>query len=806
MFKNYFITALRFIRRERLSSVINIGGLAIGMASFILIFLYIRHEVSYDRHWQDLDRIYRISESIDYGERAADYASSPYALGPSLKSYFPAVEAFTRITASQSQTPVRVGKEVFNMDHVHFADSNFFKIFRYRFVEGSRDALKEPNNIVISREAGRKLFGEKSLMGREVTINKRSFKVAGVIDHSQEQSHLEPNIIRSTTLFGENYLQKIEGDWTYMMFYTYLKLDDVASLAEIKDGLPRWHLSTIKPWLENHELTYKLDFKLEPLSKIHFLTQYDYDVQTNTDVRYLHIFGYVAAFILLIVVINYINLATARAANRANEVGIRKTMGAQKKDLIRQFLGESLLTSLLALFFGILLVELLLPLFNGLLEKNLSLTKHLFSASGAGNLLVIVAVMLLVGLISGIFPAFILSRFRALHIAGKDFWYIRSGKGSGYSFNLRRGLVVFQFIVTTSMIIATLIVFHQMHYMRSQDLGFDKERVVVIDVPEDRDVRQQTDAIRSEMARLPGVSATSASDDFPGFSQGRVTFYIEKEDGYRQEMINYYRVDEQFADLLDIEITEGRFFSGEFPSDPTSAFVINEAARKILGEDPIGRRMVCGLGVNGKIVGVTENFNYSSLHNPIEPLVYMCNDDNSNYLALKIGGENISSTLEDIEQTWKRFDPQNPYIYSFLDQQFDSQYNREEKMLSIFGYFSVLTILLACLGLFGLSAFMAQRRRKEIGIRKVMGSDAGRIVRSFLKDYVKWVVLANIISWPLIYYLMSQWLQDFAYRTSLDWLLFMGATILTLILAMSTVGYHAMKAANTNPAEVLRDE
>jgi putative ABC transport system permease protein len=234
--------------------------------------------------------------------------------------------------------------------------------------------------------------------------------------------------------------------------------------------------------------------------------------------------------------------------------------------------------------------------------------------------------------------------------------------------------------------------------------------------------------------------------------------------------------------------------------------VINEAARKILGDDPVGRRMVCGLGVQGKIVGVTENYNYSSLHNPIEPLVYICSPEEPGYLGLKIEAEHIPGTLDNIEKTWKRFDPQNPYIYRFLDEQFDSQYNREEKMLSIFSYFSILTILLACLGLFGLSAFMAQRRRREIGIRKVMGSDAGRIVRSFLRGYIKWVVLANIISWPLIFYLMNLWLQNFAYRTSVDWLLFIAATVLTLILAMSTVGYHALKAAHTNPAEVLRDE
>jgi len=806
MFKNYLITALRNIRRQRLSSVINIGGLAVGMASFILILLYIKDELSYDRHWKDSHQVYRIGESIDYGDRDADYAVSPFPLAPSLKAYFPEIELATRISAASEYTPVNRNGQIFNIPHVHYADTNFFKVFNYRFVEGTPDALDQPNHVVLSLPTARKLFGEGSASGREIQIGSRSFQVAGVIDYSGSRSHLQPNILRSSLLFGGDYLKKLNGDWTYIGFYTYLKFRDQKGLEAFHDKLGEWHQATIQPWLEHHDLTYVIDFKTEPLQRIHFLTGYDYDMASNTDIKYIYIFGYVAAFILLIVSINYINLSTAKSANRANEVGIRKTMGAQKKHLVRQFLGESVMISLLAMVLGIILVELLLPVFNQLVDKDLTFTAQMAGASGLDTLVIVLSVTFLIGLISGIFPAFVLSRYRALRIAGKNFWNMQKSKTGPLSLNLRKVLVVFQFMVTVSMIVATLVVFTQMHFMRSRDLGFDKERVVVIDIPADRNIRQQLDAIQTEMKKVPGVTDVSASVDFPGYKNSRLTFYIDEEGKYRQEMINMYRVDDRFADILGIDVVEGRFFSKDHPSDPASAFVINEAAKEIFGENPVGQKMACGLGVKGQIVGVTSNFNYSSLHNPIEPLVYLYKPGEARYLGLKIGAGNIPGTLKNIQAAWKNFDSPHPYAYRFLDAQFDSQYKREEKMVRIFGYFSILTILLACLGLFGLSAFMAERRRKEIGIRKVMGSNAGLILRSFLKDYTLWVLLANVIAWPLVYYLMERWLQNFAYRTPIPYYLFVAAAGVTLLLATATVSYHAWKAANTNPADVLRDE
>jgi putative ABC transport system permease protein len=688
---------------------------------------------------------------------------------------------------------------------VHFTDTNFFKIFDFEFVEGNaQTALDAPDKMVISQQTARKFFGKNPAYGKTLKIGQRTYTISGVIQSNKHESHLRPNILRSTLLFPENYLQRLNRDWTLIGYYTYLKFPDDKALNHFQSRLEDWKKQTIQPWIEHHELTYILDFKLQQLETIHFLTEYDYDMASNTNPKYLYIFGYVALFILLIVCINYINLATAKSARRANEVGIRKTMGAQRKQLIGQFIGEALVVSFASLLVAGFLVELLLPAFNNLTGKELTFTRQLFSLKNGTNLLVLIGATLTLGLISGIFPAFILSRYKALSIMGQSFL---TGKNKGRkSAKFRKGLVIFQFVVTSAMIIATLIVLKQMYFMRNQNLGFNKERMVIIEVPTGNEIQQQLESIQTEMKQQPGVKDAALSMDFPGFSHGRLTFYIEENGKFRQEMINYYRVDENFTNILDIGISKGRFFSKEFPSDPESSVVINEAAKKIFGDNPLGNKVKCGLGVNGKIIGVTENFNYASLHHHIEPLVFLYKPKMANYIGIKIDGNKIPSTLQSIEKTWKKFDTKHPYIYRFLDDQFDNQYKREEKMLRIFGYFSVLTILLACLGLFGLAAFMAEQKRKEIGIRKVMGSSTSNIVKRFVSQYLLWIIIANAISWPIAYWAMNQWLQNFAFRTNPELQIFLAAAFITLVLALGTISYHAFKAANTNPAEVLRDE
>jgi putative ABC transport system permease protein len=801
MLKSYIITAIRNIKRQKLSSIINIFGLTLGLASFLVIFLYIKSELQYDKHWHDSDKIYRISESVDYGQRAADYALSPFPLAPSLQDYFPEVSVATRIRRSRDYTTIKYEDKIFNINNVQFADTNFFKIFNYEFIEGNRNvALNDPNNIVISLETAAKFFGNESVLGKVLKINDQPYTISGVIDSHEFESHLKPNILRSTLMFPEDYRERLNGDWTLLGYYTYLKFNNEKSFHNFKSKLKDWHNKTIQPWLEHHELTYIIDFKLQPLEEIHFLTQYDYDMSSNADKKYLYIFGYVALFILLIVSINYVNLATAKSAKRANEVGIRKIMGAQRKQLILQFNGEAIIISILALIIACLITELFLPVFNNLTGKSLSLFKDVSSLSNIG---VALGVTVLIGIISGLFPALVLSKHEALSILGHNFF---SKQGKTKSINYRKGLVIFQFMVTTAMIIATLVVFKQMRFMRKQNLGFDNDRITIIEIPPGKELQQQLQVIQSEMEKIPNVIDAAISNDFPGFNHGRLTFYIDEDGKYRQEMVNYYRVDDNFTNILDIKIQDGRFFSKDFPSDPESAFVINEAAKKVFGQNPIGQKLACGLGVDGQIVGITSNFNYASLHNSIEPLVFLYTPESARYLAIKIKGTDIPGTLKSIEKTWKQFDSNHPYIYRFLDEQFNTQYQREEKMQIIFGYFSILIILLACLGLYGLSAFMAEQKKKEISIRKVMGSSALLVVKNFVSQYLLWILIANAVAWPLAYFSMNKWLQNFAYKTNLSPYIFLTAAFITLVLALGTISFHAFRAANTNPADVLRDE
>lgn len=801
MLKSYIISAIRNIKRQKLSSIINIFGLALGIASFLIIFLYIKSELRYDKHWKDSNKIYRISESIDYGERAADYALSPFPLAPSIQDYFPEVNLATRISRSRDYTTVNYEDKIFNITDVHFADTNFFKIFDYQFIEGNPDvALKDPNNIVISLKTATIFFGSEPALGKVLKIDDRLYTVSGVINSHEHESHLEPNMVRSTLIYPEDYIERLNGDWTLIGYYTYLKFNKEQSLYNFKSKLKDWHTKTIQPWLEQHELTYIINFKLQALQEIHFLTQYDYDISSNTNNKYLYIFGYVSLFILLIVSINYINLATAKSAKRGNEVGIRKTLGAQRRQLIFQFNGEAIIISLLSLIIAGLIIELILPAFNNLTGKELSLIKNI---SSLGDIGILIGVTVLIGIISGLFPALVLSKYEALSILGHNFF---SKHGKTKSINYRKGLVIFQFIVTTVMIIATLIVFKQMLFMQKQNLGFDKDRLVIIDIPQGKELQQQLQVIKSEMEKKPNVIDVVISNDFPGYNHGRLTFYIDEDGKYRQEMVNYYRVDDNFIDILDIKIKAGRFFSKDYPSDPQSALVINEAAKKVFGQNPIGRKVACGLGVDGQIIGITSNFNYSSLHNSIEPIVFLYTPESARYLGIKIKGSDIPSALKSIEKTWKQFDSSHPYTYRFLDDQFNSQYNREEKMQTIFSYFSILTILLACLGLYGLSSFMAEQKKKEIGIRKVMGSSSLLIVKKFVSQYLIWILIANVIAWPLAYFAMDKWLQNFAYRTNLSSFIFLLATFITLVLALGTISFHALKAANTNPVDVLRDE
>ncbi|MEE4196955.1 MAG: ABC transporter permease [Bacteroidales bacterium] len=807
MFKSYVLIALRGLRKQKRASLINIAGLAIGFASFIFIFLYIQSELSFDKHWPDSEKIYRVSESVDFGDRYTNFAVSPFPLAPSFQSYFPEIENTTRIAFGRTRL-VKHNEYKFMIDNIHYADDNFFSFFLHKFLEGSAvSALNGPDKIAISEEVKEKFFPGEEAIGKTLYIDTTAYMVSGVYACNQEESHLTPNILIPVSSFSQSMLDAYNRDWTLLFGYTYLKFQDKESIQSFKNKLPGWIEQTIKPWREQHELTLSLDFKLQALSSIHFQTDYDYDISSNTDKRYIYIFSFVCVFILLIASINYINLATARAIQRSKEVGIRKLVGAKRKQLIIQFLGESVLTATFALIVGCLIVELLLPSFNELTGKAIDLYSMLAHAKGRFQLLLILGTGIGIGLISGIFPAFVMSGYDPVSMIKQKFEKSSKKKSNGLSSELlRKILVVLQFTLSVAMIIATLVVFMQMQYLRTRNLGFSSEHTLVLRYASQPQIIAQRNAIKQELEKHPGVLDVITSNDLPGYNHGRLTFYIDKDGAWEQEMVNYYRVDHDFEEMLDLKVTEGRFFSPEFPSDPNTSFVINEAARKVFGKNPIGKRVACGRGVDGKIVGVVENFNYKSLHQQVEPLVLLNKPEIMRFFAVKMDEGNMRSAMQHIKKVWTTFSTEYPYEYQFLDENFNEQYQQEQKMQTIFSYFALVTVFIASLGLFGLSSYMAVQRQKEMSIRKVLGSSATQVVKKFLGQFLIWVALGNMLAWPLAWWGLNTWLQNFAYHIELNVIPFVLAALLSLTVAIITVSFQALKTANSNPAEVLACE
>ncbi|MDX5348843.1 MAG: FtsX-like permease family protein, partial [Hymenobacteraceae bacterium] len=564
------------------------------------------------------------------------------------------------------------------------------------------------------------------------------------------------------------------------------------------DKLQAFSDKVVEPQLRDQKLNATMDFHLQPIRDIHLSNDFMYEWSPSGNKKYVYIFGFVALFILLIASINYMNLATARSSKRAKEVGLRKVIGAYKSQLIRQFIGESVLITLLAVVLALVLVELLLPTFNSLTDKNFS-TIYLLNGQ---FLLALLAMVVLVGVLAGSYPAFFLSGFKPVEVLKSD----KSPRGS--SAWLRKGLVVTQFTLSLIMIIGTIVVFRQMQFLKKTDLGFNKEQMVVVDIPSgDSTLVNSLPNIKNELLQNPKITKVATTANIPGEEVGRLLFRMGK-DGQRDEKaMSVMFVDPDFTDVMDMEFAIGRGFSKDMATDQTKALVVNEATVKWMGwKNPIGQKMTYGKDTEGTIVGVVKDFHYKSLHSEIEPLVLIPVPKNSGYLLARVAPGDVQSTIGFIEEKWSKFDPNHPMEYFFLDEKFDEQYRAEEKMLAVFGYFAALTILIACLGLFGLASYTAEQRTKEIGIRKVLGSSVSEIVLLLSKDFAVLVVVAIVLASPIAWYGMNKWLQDFAYRTPLSIWIFALAGAAALIIAMLTVSSQAAKAAMLNPIKTLRSE
>ncbi len=803
MWRNYFKTTVRSLTRNRIYAGVSILGLGLGISCAVLIALYITDELSYEDMHVKKERIYRGYIDLEMTE-VLHARVSPMALGPTLVSDYPEFETFSRIVSAGNEVTVRVEDRIYTEEHIWFADSSFFDIFSFDFILGDpASALIEPNSVVLSRTMAEKVFGTYEVLDTTVRLNNSVYTVTGVTEDPPLQTEMYYHALVSLNTWPQQSIQQASGDWYWLISYTYLLTHQPIEQHEIDRIMADFKERYIVPFQESNGLEQDAFYDLKPLEGLHFYTAAEYD-HPKGNLSYLYIFGVVGLFIVIIASINFVNLSLAQSGKRAKEVGIRKTLGGDKKEIRRQFLGESMLVAFLASLVGLALVEVMIPTFNSLSGKDFS-----FSSLFRGELLLsILLLWLTVGLLSGSYPAFVLSRFDPVRVL----------KGHLPSFGrigaLRKTLVVVQFVFSLLMIVGTIVVFQQMGYIRNRNLGFEGDQVLVLEMPGDTAVRNRGASLRTELEQLPQVEYATLSTNFPGRTVGELLFRIEQDGALKERGIKFMTIDEHFLETYRIDLLSGRNFRRDGGTDANQAFIINETAAERFGwhDEALGKRMQWGLLANdsaaydGRVVGVVEDFHFQSLHNPIEPMVFRFNPGNSNLLAVKLNEDDLPAAMAAVERTWDGMSGGYPFDYQFVDDEFDALYRSEERMLTIFGYFSFISIFIAALGLFALSSFTIEQRIKEIGIRKILGASVTQIIRLISRDFMLLVGIAVIISLLVAYVALQHWLQDFAYRIELSIFILLISAGFAFALAFATVGYHSLRAARANPVNALRYE
>ncbi len=807
MLRNYIKIAIRNLSKKKFYTAINIIGLAIGLTCTILIGLFIKNELSYDKSHENYQRIYRLESHFTIKESDDYFAATAFPLAVALKVEYPEVEEYVRFSPMDNNLFEHDGAKFFE-DNVYYTDSTIFKVFTHKFIIGSpEDALSGPNTMVLTESFAKKLFGNENPMGKVLATGYGfSFTITGVIEDVPHNCHLRfealCSMITLADFFGHDRYHSLEPNAFWNIgFYSYILLKEGADIQNVLDQYPEFNEKYIKPI--GDLINSKFYLMVQPLADVHLHSKLGYDLPTG-NIAYVYTFGIVALFLLLIGCINYMNLATAQSSNRATEVGIRKVFGAGKGLLRRQFLVESLFITFLAFICAVLASELLLPVFNKLADRHMEM-------NFIGNLpffLTIVGITVLVGLISGIYPAFFLSSFIPVEVLKS-----RYGKGKG---TLRKILVLLQFSISIIMIIGTLTVIKQLNYLRTKDLGFQDENVVVLTVRDTTGVRN-LDAFKDELVKHPQILKAGKSTSIPGQPYGIIVQRYETDDKTMAEKgMNFVFVDHDYLDVMNMIVIEGRDFDPNLQSDLEESVLINEATVRKTGwennANAIEKKIHFGADLDGsavretKVIGVIKDFHYVSLHNEVDPILILLADFPMRNISLRIKGDNIHETLDYIEQKWNEFCPTFPFDFLFLDESLNELYTAEQKIGKVFTYFSILCIFIACLGLFGLAAYTTEQRTKEIGIRKVMGATTSNIVLILSKEFTKWVLLANIIAWPIAYLALNKWLENFAYRVNLTIPLFILAGLSALIIAFLTISFRAVKAASSNPADALKYE
>jgi len=806
MIKNFFVTTFRNLFKQRGYFFINVLGLAIGLSSFIFIALYVYNEISYDRFHEKSDRIFRVKVLGQMSGQELNQAITAAPMAQALLEDIPEVEQVARI-GKFGDWLIRYKETTFNESNLLFADSSFFKIFDFKLLQGNPDdVLTEPRSIIMSESYAKKYFGDEDPIGKNLSIESDTiyYTVKGIVEDAPENSHFHYDMIASMVSLNNSRSTM----WVSHNHYTYILIGEGATQELVEQKMEGFIEKYVGPQLKEiigvsiedfRKMGNFFGYKLQALKDIHLKSNIQEELEPNGNMAYVNIFSIIALSILIIAIINFINLATAKSSSRAKEVGIKKTLGADKKSLIYQFLGESLLLTIIAGLIAVLLVNLLYPNFNQLTGKEIPL---IFLQDYRGIIL-IASLTIIVGILAGLYPAFVLAAFKPVKVLKGS---ISVGAKTGW---IRSLLVVVQFTISISIIIGTLVINKQLNYMQAKDLGFNKENLLVIKRPDA--LRNKIETFKQELRKNPNVLGVANSRSIPGKDYSNNGMLKEDDPEKNTFLLFQNWASFEYAEVLGLELVEGRFFSHEFGTD-SNAVIINEAAVRLLGyDDPIGKNILQPDGANTfikrPIIGVVKNYNFESLHLEISPTCLNIMPGNwEGYLIVRLDKNNIQEAIAYIEETWKNYTNGHPFQYYFFDKEFNNQYLAEQKTAKIFTVFSILAIFIACLGLIGLMTYTAAVRTKEIGIRKVHGASIFIIIRLLSREVLKLILVSTILAWPIAYVGLQRWLQSFADHINISPLTFVIATLIALIIGWLAIAYQSIKVALRNPVDALKYE
>lgn len=799
MYRNYLRTAIRNIRKNRLYSFINIIGLTVGLAACLLIGVYIQHELSYDNFHQKGNRIVRLTMEYSSGGTVNSVALTGTKVGPQFKRVFLGIESFARTFKSTSV--VKIGDRIFEEKNFLYADSTFFTIFSFPLLEGNAaTALDAEDKIVITRNTAKKYFGTESAIDKILLIREKAFRVSGIAENVPQNSQLKFDFVTPFVNLGH---PAKEETWWNANYITYLLLREEKQTSALQQELAAYMKKTDVQKEARLDGSDYLKFWLEPLRSVHLYSSLA-GFEPKGSIKYIYLFATIAILILIIASANYTNLATAQSAGRAGEIGIRKVLGASKHQVFVQFIGESLVLTLIAALLAFVAGLVLIPFLNQIAGKNFSYQILLQPA-------VILGTLLLAGVVSffaGAYPALVLSGTQLMSVLKKGFNF----SGSGLA--LRKSLIVLQFGISVFLIIYTIIIIQQMKYTQVKNLGYDREHILIL--PVDNAMRNNYENIRKTIGHLPGVLGMTGSYETPEFIEWGDGISATDESGTKNVSVNALPVDLDFVTTMKMQLVAGRdFVESDFALLDTShnfanyrySFILNEAAAKKLGWSPqqaLGKTI--DKGSPGIVTGVVKDFHFENLHEPIKPLVIFLDRDLVRTFLVRMDGNHMASTISSLGETWKERIPHRPFEYHFLDEDYDKLYRSEKQVSTLFVWAAVLAIVLACLGLFGLAAFTTMQRTKEIGIRRVLGAGIGNITWILSSHFLRLVGIAIIIVIPIAWYASHKWLQEFAYRIAINWWVFAFAGIMALLIALATVSFQAIKAALVNPVKSLRNE